>query len=544
MITRREWLKGAGLIIGSTLVRCGSSLETLATPLTEASRSPSRPNLLVILTDQERQHVHWPEGLLETLMPSWSRLKETGITFERAYAASAQCSPSRACLLTGEYSNVNGVPTLPDDGMPTVADIPNVATSLREAGYEVTWKGKWHLSFPLGFEGGPPSAESWTAADIGELESDYAMAGWNPPDCGNAAGVFTPTAASDAAARARTLSTSGGGQANNDGRILEGAGPGDTPGFGQSLTDYLERIANTPPQQRRPFALFLSLVNPHDITFFPDAWQDAGYNPRQLADLGVALPPNFADSLEQKPSVQKAYRDALDSRSPLDEGVNSALNYVNFYAYLHSVVEPHIAAALDTLEDLGLRESTIIVRTSDHGELGLSHGLREKSYSAYEEMIHVPLVVSNPLLFPEPRSTLAFYSHVDLLPTLAELASAPALGVGKSLVPVLLGTSSSVQDCVLFAFDDNFVLDDIAGSHIRALRESHWTYGVYYSSDGSSFEYELYDLSSDPSQLNNRLVDPDPETMAEWLRLHRRLIAKMTETNSAPLGFTFPIDPR
>lgn len=543
MFTRRDFLKGAGLLIGSTVVGCGSRVEQVVA--SQLGDNVVRPNLLVILTDQERHHMHWPDGLLERLMPSWSRLRRTGVTFQRAYCASAQCSPSRACLITGEYSNVNGVPTLPDDGMPTVADLPNIATVLEQAGYDVFWKGKWHLSFPLGFTGGPPSKEVWTADDIAPLETNYHLQDWNPPDCGNAAGAFTPTAASDPVARAATISTAGGGTANNDNRIVMGANPGETQGFGASILDFFAQVAAVPREERKPFAVFLSLVNPHDITFFPDAWQDLGYTVDKFASLGVELPPNFADDLTTKPSVQAAYRNAVDAKSPLDSGDNSALNYVNFYAYLHSVVEPHISKVLNALEEFGLSNDTIVARTSDHGELGLSHGgLREKSYTAYEEMIHVPLVVSNPLLFPAGVTTDALYSHVDLLPTLAELAQAPPVGVGKSMVPVLLDTSASVQDCVLFTFDDSFLLDDIAGSHIRAIREKVWTYAVYYGSDGTGFEFELYNNDTDPMQMNNLLHNPGADTIAEWRRLHQALLDKMAATNSTPQGFVFPVDPQ
>jgi choline-sulfatase len=541
MVTRRQLLKGAGLLVGTTVLGCGSTFEDVITGQTGGS--VKRPNFLVILTDQERQHVHWPAGLLEKLMPSWNRLKQTGLTFERAYCASAQCSPSRACLLTGEYSNINGVPTLPDGGMPTVADLPNVATVLEQSGYDVIWKGKWHLSFPVGFQGGPPSAEVWTADDIEPMETNYRLQDWNPPDCGNAAGAFTPTAADDPVARAATISTAGGGNANNDNRIVMGADPGNTQGFGESVLDFFQEVAAIPRDQRKPFAVFLSLVNPHDITFFPDAWEDLGYTTEMFDQLGVALPPNYADDLSTKPSVQRAYRDAVDAQSPLDGGNNTPLNYVNFYAYLHSVVEPHIQKVLDALDQYGLTDDTIICRTADHGELGLSHGIREKSYSAYEEMIHVPLVMSNPVLFPQPTTTHALYSHVDLLPTLAELAQAPPVGSGKSMVPVLLDSTTSVQESVLFTFDDSFLLDDITGSHIRAIREGQWTYAVYYGSDGTGFEFELYNLTADPNQMNNLLDSPAPDIIPEWLRLHQVMIDKMADTQSFPPGFVFPADP-
>lgn len=508
-----------------------------------------KPDILVILTDQERYHTHWPAGLRERLMPSWGRLASRGLTFHRAYCSSAQCSPSRACLLTGQYSNVNGVPSLAGAGMPTIAQLPNVATVLHAAGYDVFWKGKWHLSFPLGFHPpAPPSDEVWTEADIPALYKNYAMQDWNTPDAGNAAGAYMPPPNSDAndKARAADISTCGGGNANNDGRYVDGYQPGtrQTPGYGESALSLLERMAQTPRPNRKPFALFVSLVNPHDITFFPDAWQEAGYSPADLAGLDVAMPPNAADTLDGKPSVQTAYRDALNTRSPLTGEANTPQNYVNFYAYLHSVVEPHIEKLLDFLTTSGMLDSTIIFRTADHGELGLSHGLREKSYSAYEEMIHVPLVISNPLLFPAGAETDAFYSHVDLLPTLAELAQTRPVGVGKSMLPVIRNPAASVQDEVLFTFDDDFVLSaGTPGSHIRALRAGNWTYAVYYSATGGPFEYELYDDENDPGQMINLVNTGTPLTIAKWREMHRLLVAKMEEANATPAGFSFPAEP-
>ena len=466
----------------------------------------SKPDIFVIITDQERHHTHWPSGLRNKVMPSWSKLESQGLRFKRAYCSSAQCSPSRACMLTGEYSNINGVPTLPDDGMPTIASLPNIATVLGEAGYDVFWKGKWHLSFPVGFKGGPPSNEVWTEADIPALKQKYAMQQWNTPDAGNAAGAYTPSEASDPTARAADLATAGGGNANNDGRYVSGyqSGSKETPGFGISALAQLGELAKTPQGQRKPFAMFVSLVNPHDITFFPDAWQDAGYSVSDATSTVVPLPPNMSDSLTKKPSVQKAYRDALNSKSPFEGAGNTPQNYVNFYAHLHSVVEPQIEKLLLFLSSSNMMKSTIIVRTSDHGELGMSHGLREKSYTAYEEMIHVPFVISNPVLFPTAQKTDAFYSHVDLLPTLASIAQAKPVGVGKSMLPVILDPSKAVQNGVLFAFDDNFLLaSDTPGSHIRAIREGDWTYAVYYGATGGPFEYELYNNKTDPGQMNN-----------------------------------------
>ncbi len=103
-------------------------------------------------------------------------------------------------------------------------------------------------------------------------------------------------------------------------------------------------------------------------------------------------------------------------------GRQAQLDYVNFYAYLHRVIDEKIGRVLGALGDAGdpgsLRSRTVVVRVSDHGEMGLSHGgLRQKAFNAYEETIRVPIVVSNPQLFPEPAETDAFAGLVDVVPT-------------------------------------------------------------------------------------------------------------------------------
>ena len=167
-------------------------------------------------------------------------------------------------------------------------------------------------------------------------------------------------------------------------------------------------------KDRKPFCLFISLVNPHDVWVYPTVWEKAGYKKEDFANMGIDLPSNYADDLSTKPSVQLKARQAYNKQSPLKDP-QAEKEYVNFYAYLNKKVDEHIVKILDTLDATGLTDDTIIIRTADHGELGLSHGMREKAYTVYEEMIHIPLIISNPKLFPNPRTTDALYCHLDLL---------------------------------------------------------------------------------------------------------------------------------
>jgi choline-sulfatase len=546
-ITRRNVVQvGAGLAALSGLSRV-----VVAPAVARESISvPKSPNIIVLMTDQERHHRHWPEGWTEKNLPSLQRLKRNGLYFRRAYTAACQCSPSRGVMQTGRFSPVNRVTqTFLWPGLPHQDRQANVASLLKEkAGYEVVWKGKWHLSYAANAAMGN-GGEDWGPADIDAMEKNWGFSGWNPPDAGNAIQEFqgTPFGKFDG------LPTLGGARPNNDGRYVSGPDPtdrGQTAGVGgESVVEFLRRA----PKLGKPFCLFISLVNPHDIGVYPgtwmkpSAWEQAGYRRDDFAHLGIELPDNYVDDLSTKPKIQKLARDAFDKFSPLD-GPQGAKDYVNFYAYLHTVVDKHITTVLDTLEETALINNTIVLRLADHGEGGLSHGMREKAYTVYEEMTHIPLIVYNPQLYPEPVETDAFYDHRDLLPTILDLAGvtdAGSYGIGSSIVPVMRDPSQSVRDHTIFSYDDLFFLPaSVPGGHIRAIREGDWTYAVYFALDGSGLEYELYDLKNDLAQMTNLLHGaPTGDVRREWARLHRRLTDQLVDSANLPDDFSWPLDP-
>jgi choline-sulfatase len=544
-ISRRRLLQigaGAGLAAALSPVPGAFTSRAFAG---EQVKVPKAPNIIVIMTDQERHHMHWPQGWAEKNLPSLQRLKRHGLYFNRAYTAASQCSPSRAVMLTSRFAPVNRVTrTFLWPGLQHKDRQPNIGSLLKEkAGYEVVWKGKWHLSYASNAAPGN-GGEDWTQLDIQVMEQNYGWSEWNPPDAGNAIQGFQPTQFGHFSG----MATLGGGNPNNDGRYVSGTNPSDqgqTPGVGgQSVVDFLKHRA---PKLGKPFCLFVSLVNPHDIGAYPGGWKKAGFELKNFNELGVELPPNYADDLSTKPSVQKAARDAYNKFSPLDSPQEQK-QYVNFYAYLNTVVDKHIMTVLDTLEETGLMDDTIVIRIADHGEGGLSHGMREKAYTAYEEMIHIPVIVHNPKLFPEPRETEAFYDHLDLLPTILELAGVPdpnSYALGKSIVPVLKNPLKQVRDHTVFSFDDLFFLPaDIPGGHIRAIREGDWTYAVYFGMGGGPTEYELYNIKNDPQQLKNLLYGtPSPDAKKEWSRLHRILTNSFVDAGNLPDSFAWPIEP-
>jgi choline-sulfatase len=539
-ISRREILTGAAAVAAGAV----ASACARGAPRSAARVGPSsgrRPNILLLWTDQERRFQHWPAGWVGRHLPSQARLARHGLVFDNAFTAAAQCTPSRATFMTSTYPVVSGVTnTLAAPLFPLQSHQLNMARLLGEAGYRVGYKGKWHLSLPV--QVGPPGVFSstdsgWSAADIAEHARAYGAAEWNPPDAGTT--EFS-------------LSTLGGGWADNDGRIASGMTRGasrQTPGYGESAREFLESYARS--DRAEPFCLFVSFVNPHDVSIFPRLYEQAGYSRDQFEDLGIELPDNFADSLDGKPRIQRIFRDYFarpDQGGPLGSRAER-LAYVNFYAYLHKVVDRHVMAILDALDANGLTEDTVILRFSDHGEQGLSHGLRQKMFTAYEETIRVPLVVSNPRLFPQPMRTSSYASLLDLLPTAAGLAgiepsSLHARGArGLDLAPVIADPTRSVQDSILFTYDDWFgegFEKVTAGvpTHIRCIREESWMYAVYFTGDGAAFDHELYDLAGDPGETTNLLSGPPSVSVAkETRRLHARLTSKLELGDALPGGF-------
>jgi choline-sulfatase len=401
-ITRRQLLKAGGGV-GLAAVVGHATRPVLARAAVSAPGAiPKGLNIVVLMTDQERHHMHWPSGWAEKNLPGLQRLKRHGLYFNRAYTAACQCSPSRALMMTGRFAPVNRVTrTFLWPGLVHQNRQPNIASLLKDkAGYEVVWKGKWHLSYSVNAALGN-GGENWSAADIAAMEANYGWSGWNPPDAGNAIERLQPTDFGTF----NGMTSLGGGDADNDGRYVVGMKPGargQTPGFGESVVEFLKHRA---PKLGKPFCLFVSLVNPHDVYVYPNLWKLAGYQHEAFAKLGIDLPPNYADDLLKKPRVQRASRTSYNKLAPLDTP-QARREYVNFYAHLNQLADSHVMTVLDTLEETGLMDKTVILRIADHGEGGLSHGMREKAYTIYEEMIHIPLIVHNPKMYPEPAEPM------------------------------------------------------------------------------------------------------------------------------------------
>jgi choline-sulfatase len=512
---------------------------------------PRKPNVVLIVTDQEREVMHWPAGWAEANLPARSRLLAHGLQFTRSQCNTCACSASRATFFTGLYPAQHGVKNLiacdnPKDPaqsrLPVLPSrLPNLARVMAAAGYHVVLKGKFHLSRPVQYNH-EMKRHYWSEADVMHMAERYGFHGWNPPDMSDP----------------QSLSDLGGGSINNDGRYVDGSGTaaGKARPLDELHRESAVHFLNTYDGDK-PFCLIVALVNPHDVQEYPGrgvrglsispTFAKGGYRLEDFKDLPIDLPPNIEDDLSTKPSVQASFRQLLAVGTGHVRTRARQLTYARFYAHLIRQVDQQIVKLLDALDANGLTDDTVIIRTSDHGELGMSHGrMRQKFYNAYRETLSVPLIVSNPRLYPRPQRTDAFASLIDVLPTLATVAGVPEpqqYGFkGHDLTPILSDPKARVQDVLHFTYEDD-VFPVKGADCIRAIVEDDWKYAVYYDPfTGSPTEYEMYDLRQDPLEMTNlaHAGHRTPAADLERARLHERLSEVMRINGTTPDEIRWP----
>jgi arylsulfatase A-like enzyme len=515
-LTRKTFLSGssaaaAGVLLGS---RAGQALA--GTGATEAVRAHFKGmNVVLFITDQERAIQHFPRGWAAKNLPGLKRLKRNGLVFENAFTNTCMCSPARSTLITGLLPAQHGVRHTLEQDMPAeqfpqvelATGLKNMASVMAAAGYSVVWKGKFHCNKPA------DTAGTWVPADVGQ----YGFSRWNPKDAG----------------ANQDLEEGGGGTypgANNDERYMSEAG--DMSAGHEGALAYLKSVAG----RQQPFFMVISLVNPHDVLFYPKNFDASGY-PASMLDGEIEVPATVRENLSAKPQAQQAFRRIFNLSGSL-RTPKKKREYLNFYANLMKASDAYLVDTLDTLESTGLLDDTVVIRTADHGEMGLTHGgMRQKNFNFYEESLRVPLVFSNPKLFRGPARTKALVSHVDFLPTIASLFGAPASARGKwSGVDysrlVADPEARPVQDYVVFTYDD-FQAGQASGpyvpqpNHIVAIREVRWKIAQYYDPGGAGApEWEMYDLRRDPLERDN-VASPGYRRTPQQERAFRRLKARL-----------------
>jgi arylsulfatase A-like enzyme len=421
------------------------------------------PNILVIMTDEERYPPPYEDESLARFrrehLGARQSIRDGGLELHRHYAGSTACMPSRTTLFTGQYPSLHGGTNT--DGMAKKANdpsmgwldpnsVPTLGDWFRAGGYETHYRGKWHISHADLLI--PGTHESLMASDDAGHPIPAAVAAYKGADRLDPYGF------------SGWIGREPHGAAKADcGTVRDGV-------FAEQVIELFGELAGA--RQAGPWLAVASFVNPHDIAFNGWAWEALlGYGEIDDDTLpSIPAAPSQEDSFAGRPACQEAFVKAWPQML-YEQSTDEA--YRRLYYYLHKLVDRAIARILESLEESGMAEDTVVVFTSDHGDLVGAHGgLMQKWYNAYDEAIRVPLLVRGPGIAAAPDGVHIPTSHVDLLPTLLGLAgidverAAAIVAVehdetqslpGRDLSPVLTGSAAaeSLAEPLYFMTEDD-----------------------------------------------------------------------------------------
>lgn len=415
-----------------------------------------RPNILLLITDEERERVWFPDTVR---FPNRERLESRGMRFNDHHSHTFPCTPSRATILTGRHAASTGMFDNTNFGWQQPLDpaIPTLGHRLSAAGYRCGYLGKWHLGGESRRNGLVP----------------YGFQDWRAPDAHG-----TPYL----------------------GHFIDGR-----------TADHAARWITDRAADEKPWLLVCSFVNPHDIMLYPR------FGKPRVHDHGAQLPPNFHDDLSTKPITQSYWRVTCDITGGTVRDEKAWRRIINAYIDLSLEVDRHVGTVLDALSASCRQRDTLVVATSDHGDLAGAHGLRQKGANLYRENAQVPLTMVWDGVVPAGSSTRSLTGAVDLLPTMLSAAGvdAPESLPGRDLSPLWSDPDRTVRESLLITSDAYSSLG-AAGDHrgfLRGIITPSHKYGRYFRPGQQHLgrgaaDLEIYDRREDPAELRN-LAHPD-----------------------------------
>ncbi|WP_129649497.1 sulfatase family protein [Peristeroidobacter agariperforans] len=443
--------------------------------------APPRPNVVVVIADQLRYQSLGYAGDPRAITPNIDLLAKQGVNFKNFVASTPVCSAFRASLLTGKYSSSTGM---------VVNELrlnPNqdaLAHILNRAGYVNALIGKWHLWANDSDHG--TIANQFVPPGPYRLGFEDYWAGFNFWHLNYNAFYFTN---SDVPQR------------------ISGYGP---KAFTELATQYIREKA----RRRQPFNLVLALSPPHD------PWTEQNVPAhlyRKFKGVNFQFPSTWQDSPD--PRMDRN----TDPKAWHEFWKRNLIEFMRVYYAMVSSVDEQLGALLKALDEAAVADNTVVVFTSDHGEMFGAHG-RVFKMTFYEESVRVPLLIRWPGKIPKGLVSDATISTPDLLPTILGLLKLriPDQVEGADVSHLALGQAGPQPEfAFLQGMGHTFLWKD--GFEWRALRDKRYTY-ARYRSDGREL---LFDNLSDPQQANN-LAD-DAYYSKDLLRWRTRLDGRMRE---------------
>ncbi|GAB6985255.1 sulfatase family protein [Nocardioides pyridinolyticus] len=448
-----------------------------------SAAADARPNILLVVTDDQREGTVTP-----AIMPNVHReFDRRGFRFTRAFVTNPWCCPSRASILTGQYSHTNGVWTVgPPAGI--TAWFPHedstLATWLHQAGYRTGIVGKYLNGY------GKPAVPAYkppgwgTTAIVADL--DYQ----------DSSGYF-------------------------DYDIFDGTG---LVHYGSEPSDYSTRVLTdralgflAPSSTAQPWFLYLAYTSPHGPAVHDPVDEDAARG------VSYPMPPNVCEQdVSDKPAFVRGQPPCTRTQAQFDNRMRSQ------QAQMLASVDRGLGRILSLLETTGQMSNTLILFISDNGVQMGSHRLLGKEVP-YEESIRVPLLMRWDALGAPPRRIGGLALNIDLAPTITDAAGVTTHNAydGTSLLPLLDGSATWVRRSFLVEHLSTGPSDP-GGPSYCAVRSDRYKYVEY-----ATGERELYDLREDPAELTSR--HDDVTMQATMNRLRQRMLQLC---DPAPPGWT------
>ena len=467
-------------------------LAPLAT-VTAAEHTAVQPNILLIITDQQHAGMLSCAGNRHLQTPHLDGLARTGMRFERAYCGNPVCVPSRFCMLSGTMPSRIGMETNGEIGNEVPGEIFDNAmgTVFRRAGYQTVYGGKTHVP--------------------------------------------------------------GGGAK----RVIE------RYGFDSLTADQRDELAETCAaflrgKHERPFLMVASFINPHDICYMAiRAWTESGTVPKnakvtplsppaiQCLDAALQRPAGVSEEEFFRrvcPPLPANYGIPAGELSVFGDKLGGFRGYVRqqwterdwrlhrwAYARLTERVDGEIGKVLAALRESGLENNTLVIFTSDHGDMDSAHRFEHKSL-LYEEAVRVPLIVSWKGV---TQANTVDRDHLvstglDLIPTMCDFAGipAPAALKGHSVKPLAQGRPA-------VSWRSHLVVEN---QQARLVLAEHWKYMV---GAGGAIREMLVDLERDPGELQNFAADP---AYRQRLETGRRLLKEWSASHGLTLDAKYIVE--
>ena len=459
----------------------------------------SKPNLLFIWTDEQQYFTMKAYGNEVIKTPNLNRLASESFVFEKTYVTQPVCTPNRAAVMTGLYPHIIGTVY---NNIPLPKNIKTLPEIIDDPEYHSAYMGKWHLGDEIFKQRG---YDTWVSIEDNyiqyyqpsrdrEARSDYhhwlLEKGYTPDEKNNS---FSRSFAA--------------------GLPLEHCKP---KFLEEKAIEFLDHIG------KDPFILYVNFLEPHMPFTGP---LDSLYDPDE-----VVLPDNFNNIPDQEDPLK--YRNRWESAKKRYGGTEEDFRkLIARYWGLVTQVDMSVGAILDKLESMGLAENTIIVYTSDHGDMMGAHQLAEKTLM-YEESVRIPFLLKDPRLNNSHRTIEARVSQIDIVPTLLDLMDReiPENLQGKSLVPAMLEEDFQANDIFIESNSNQDFTFDAKGNTILADKDeikspSSPSMRTVISKEG----WKLSLSNRDKSQLFNLNNDPGETTNLYYREEYRDKVRELAQ---------------